>query len=38
MGALLCLAGYVGLLALFLVYRFKSGAWKKIELLEPQLV
>lgn len=37
-GAMLCLAGYIALLAVFLSYRFRSGAWKRIELVEPTLV
>lgn len=37
-GAMLCLVGYLALLALALAYRFKSGAWRRIELIEPQLV
>jgi multidrug resistance protein, MATE family len=37
-GAMLCLTAYVALLAFLLGYRFKSGAWKKIELIEPKLV
>jgi MATE family, multidrug efflux pump len=38
LGAMLCLAGYMGLLALMFALRFKSGAWRKIELIEPKLV
>lgn len=37
-GAMLCLAGYIALLAALLGYRFRSGAWKKVELIEPTLV
>jgi MATE family multidrug resistance protein len=37
-GAMLCLVGYLGLLAMALAWRFKSGAWKRIELIEPKLV
>lgn len=37
-GAMLCLAGYIAILAGLLGYRFRSGAWKKIELIEPTLV
>jgi multidrug resistance protein, MATE family len=37
-GAMLCLAGYIALLAALLGYRFRSGAWKKIELIEPTLI
>lgn len=37
-GAMLCLSGYIALLAVVLAYRFRSGAWKKIQLIEPTLV
>jgi MATE family multidrug resistance protein len=37
-GAMLCLVGYLALLALALAWRFRSGAWKRIELIEPKLV
>lgn len=37
-GAMLCLVVYVGLLAAALAWRFRSGAWRRIELIEPQLV
>jgi multidrug resistance protein, MATE family len=37
-GAMLCLVGYLGLLAGVLAWRFRSGAWTRIELIEPQLV
>ena len=37
-GAMLCLAAYVALLAGALGYRLRSGAWRKIELIEPKLV
>jgi hypothetical protein len=37
-GAMLCLVAYVAILATLFAYRFKSGAWKKIELIEPKLV
>jgi len=37
-GAMLCLVGYVSLLASALAWRFRSGAWKRIELIEPTLV
>jgi MATE family multidrug resistance protein len=37
-GAMLCLAGYIAILAGLLAYRFRSGAWKKIQLIEPTLV
>ena len=38
LGAMLCLAGYMALLATAFSIRFRSGAWKKIELIEPKLV
>ncbi len=37
-GAMLCLAGYLALLAVALGYRFRSGAWRRIELIEPKLL
>jgi MATE family multidrug resistance protein len=37
-GAMLCLVGYLGLLSLALAWRFHSGAWKRIVLIEPTLV
>jgi MATE family multidrug resistance protein len=37
-GAMLCLVGYLGLLAAALALRFRSGAWKRIVLLEPKLI
>ncbi|MDB4958699.1 MAG: Multidrug and toxin extrusion family efflux pump YdhE/NorM [Myxococcales bacterium] len=37
-GAMLCLVGYLALVALALGLRFRSGAWRSIELIEPQLV
>jgi multidrug resistance protein, MATE family len=37
-GAMLCLIGYLVLLAVAFAYRFRSGAWKKIQLIEPSLV
>jgi len=37
-GAMLCLVGYLALLAGAFAYRFKSGAWRKIRLIEPKLV
>jgi MATE family multidrug resistance protein len=37
-GAMVCLVGYLGLLAAALAYRFRSGAWRRIELIEPKLV
>ncbi|MEO6775959.1 MAG: MATE family efflux transporter [Kofleriaceae bacterium] len=36
-GAMACLCGYLALLALVLALRFKSGAWKRIELIEPKV-
>jgi MATE family multidrug resistance protein len=38
LGAMLCLAGYMALLATAFALRFRSGAWKRIELIEPKLV
>jgi len=35
---MLCLVGYLALLAALLGYRFRSGAWRSIELIEPKLV
>jgi MATE family multidrug resistance protein len=37
-GAMLCLAGYIAILAGLLAYRFRGGAWKQIRLIEPSLV
>jgi len=37
-GAMACLVGYLALLALVLALRFRSGAWRKIELIEPKLL
>jgi MATE family multidrug resistance protein len=37
-GAMACLVGYLALLALLLAVRFRSGAWRKIELIEPKLL
>lgn len=37
-GAMLCLVGYLALLAALFAYRFKSGAWRSIQLIEPKLV
>jgi MATE family multidrug resistance protein len=37
-GAMLCLVGYLGMLAAALAWRFRSGAWKRIQLIEPKLV
>lgn len=36
--AMACLVGYLGLLSGAFALRFKSGAWRKIELIEPKLV
>jgi multidrug resistance protein, MATE family len=36
-GAMLCLIGYLALLAVAFAYRFRSGVWKSIELIEPTL-
>lgn len=38
LGAMACLVGYLALLAGAFAYRFKAGAWRKIELIEPKLV
>jgi len=38
LGAMGCLVGYIALLAILLAFRFRSGAWKRIELIEPDLV
>ena len=37
-GAMLCLIGYLGLLSLALAWRFRSGAWTRIDLIAPKLV
>ncbi len=37
-GAMLCLVGYLALLTVALAWRFRSGAWKHIQLIEPKLV
>jgi MATE family multidrug resistance protein len=37
-GAMVCLVIYLALLAGALSYRFRSGAWRRIELIEPKLV
>jgi MATE family multidrug resistance protein len=37
-GAMLCLVVYLLLLAAAFAWRFRSGAWKRIELIEPELV
>jgi MATE family multidrug resistance protein len=36
-GATVCLAGYLALLAVVFAYRFHNGAWRSIELVEPAL-
>jgi MATE family multidrug resistance protein len=38
LGAMACLGGYMALLAAMLAYRFRTGAWRAIELIEPRLV
>jgi multidrug resistance protein, MATE family len=37
-GAMVCLAAYLALVAGALAYRFRSGAWRSIELIEAELV
>ncbi|HEY4238731.1 MAG TPA: MATE family efflux transporter [Kofleriaceae bacterium] len=37
LGAMACLILYMSLLATFLAFRFKSGAWRRIQLVEPKL-
>jgi MATE family multidrug resistance protein len=37
-GAMLCLVGYLGLLAIALGLRFRAGAWRRIQLIEPKLL
>ena len=37
-GAMACLVAYLALLALALGYRFRSNAWRKIELIEPRVL
>jgi len=37
LGAMVCLVGYLALIALALALRFRSGAWRRIELIEPKL-
>jgi MATE family multidrug resistance protein len=37
-GAMVCLVVYLALLAVALAWRFRTGAWRTIELLEPKLV
>ena len=38
LGAMACLVGYLALLAATFAYRFRSGAWRRIQLIEPKLV
>ncbi len=38
LGAMLCLVGYIALLSAALGLRFRTGAWRRIELIEPRLV
>ena len=38
LGAMGCIVGYLALLAAAFAYRFRSGAWRRIELIEPKLV
>ena len=35
LAAILCIVGYVALLALGFTWRFRSGAWRRIRLIEP---
>jgi len=35
--AMFCLVGYLALLAVALAWRFRTGAWRRIELIEPSL-
>lgn len=37
-GAMLCVVVYIALLAGMFAYRFRSGAWRNIQLIEPKLV
>ncbi len=37
-GAMVCLAAYLALVAVALAYRFRSGVWRTIDLIEPKLV
>jgi multidrug resistance protein, MATE family len=37
-GAMACLVAYLALLSTAFAYRFRSGAWRRIELIEPKLV
>jgi MATE family multidrug resistance protein len=38
LGAMGCIVGYLALLAAAFAHRFRSGAWRRIELIEPKLV
>ncbi len=38
LGAMACLVGYLALLAGAFAYRFRSGTWRRIELIEPKLL
>lgn len=38
LGAIACMAGYLALLAATLAWRFRGGAWRRIELIEPRLI
>jgi MATE family multidrug resistance protein len=38
LGAMACLVGYLAFLAGAFAYRFRSGAWRRIQLIEPKLV
>jgi MATE family multidrug resistance protein len=38
LGAMGCLVGYLALLSGAFAYRFRSGAWRRIQLIEPKLV
>jgi multidrug resistance protein, MATE family len=38
LGAMGCLVGYIAFLSAAFAYRFRSGAWRRIELIEPKLV
>jgi hypothetical protein len=33
-----CLVGYLAVLSAAFAHRFRSGAWRRIELIEPKLV
>ncbi|HET9623399.1 MAG TPA: MATE family efflux transporter [Kofleriaceae bacterium] len=37
-GAMLCLVGYVVLQSALLIWRFRTGKWQRIQLIEPRLV